>query len=155
MTGWYGDKTPALLITRSKDGSKHRFYYHIHDNGFRTPYDFSVSVSTSGEWPPPPDEQLRHGMTLKRNEAGELQTIAMDNHNLPAYRGRGISEALLPELSKLLREDIVSSPTYEDNANRRSTSATVVWERLVARELAVREGDRFRLLYDRVRRLDV
>jgi hypothetical protein len=74
----------------------------------------------------------------------------MDNHDRSEYRGKGITEALLIELARLLREDIVSSREFLDMGDRRSDAATKVWKRLVDRGLAEPEGDRFRLVYERI-----
>ena len=71
----------------------------------------------------------------------------MENNGLPEYRGKGISEALIPEISRVLKKDILSSPPFVDGAERRSLSATIIWKRLVSAGLAAPEGDRFRVTY--------
>lgn len=147
--GWY--RGPALVpfTTHDKRGTSHQFYYHVEDHGFERAYDFSVHVVATPQWPP--TDWPVYELSIQRNHDDELQTINMDNHNLPAYRGKGITEALLIEIAVLLGEDIVSSPSFEHMGNRRSPQATIVWERLVSAGVAVRAEDRFRLLCDRTK----
>jgi hypothetical protein len=142
--GWYGEREPKPIYCYDKHDHERVFYYHVQDNGFPSAYDFSLFVVDQPVWPP--KNGCFYEISIKRDEKGELQTINMDNHGHDEYKGRGITEAILPEISRLVGEDIVSSPAYQDNANRRSISATVVWERLVESRLAVPEADRFRLL---------
>jgi hypothetical protein len=148
-SGWYGVHPLVPLSTRDKHGHSHRFYYHIDDHGFVAINDFSVSVLDAPEWPPDASRWPWYQLSVKRNDDGVLQTVNMDNYDSPTYRGKGITQVLLPEIATLVREDIISSPPFEHYSNRRSASATVVWERLVVAGLARREGDCFRLFYAR------
>jgi hypothetical protein len=140
---------PRPISCYDKARQEHTFYLIIEDQGFAEPYDFTVIVRPTEAWPPPPIDPY-YEVSVKRI-SGQLQTINMDNHDHAELRGKGITEAVLVMACKLLREDIVSSPQYRDNSDRRSPHATKVWERLVTAGVAIREGDRYRLRYDLVK----
>jgi hypothetical protein len=141
--GWAKHLQQRPLNSFDQEGTEYRFFFTVDDYGFVNLHDFTVYVSRDTEWPP---RRQLYEMTLEV-VAGDVQTTYMDNHDLPEFRGKGISEALILEISKTLQMDVVSSATYRDMANRRSKHATVIWERLVGHGLATREEDRYRLSY--------
>ena len=120
----------------------------IDDQGYALPDDFTITVRIDDSGPNPSGPYYE--MSLKRNPDGTLQTVNMDDNEVETLKRKGISAALLREISSLLGEDIVSSPEFKDMANRRSPKATKVWEHLVREGVAEREGDRFRLHNDRL-----
>lgn len=127
---------PVRFFAYDKHGHEYEFFYFIDDSSSDNPLDWTVFVSTKQDWPPAGDRWYE--MSLNRVDECTIQTINMRNHRLPEYMGKGISEALIPEMARVLKADIVSSPGYVDNANRRSDSATVIWERLVANGIALK-----------------
>ena len=65
------------------------------------------------------------------------KVTVMDNRNMIQYRGKGITEKLIDESSKVLNITIVSStniPSAKSLANEwRTEPATKIWERLKAK----------------------
>jgi hypothetical protein len=135
--------TPTPLFAYDRDGLERKFWVHFDDHGFARPIDFVARVRRSAEWPPA--DTRCYAVSFETQPDGELQTVNMENGKDPEYSKKGIGIALLPVVSRILSCDIVSSPTFHDNSQRRSEDATRVWEALVSLKLAKPEGDRFRL----------
>jgi len=133
------------LHSYSQDGEEHVSYYSVDDHGSEQPIDWSFHVTRSDIRPIP--EEKWYELTAKVFDKDTVQTTWMANNKLPDYKGKGISEALIPEIARLLEKNIISSPPYDDAGNRRSPYATIIWERLVAAGIANQRGDRYIVPY--------
>jgi hypothetical protein len=144
---WLGQLPSQELFTYDRQGTEYQFSVHFSDHNFPAPTDFTAYVYQGTAWPPA--DFAWYEVSLKEQIDGELQTVNMDNNRHPHLSRKGIGVALLPTISRLVKRDIVSSPTFKDLSQRRSSDATRVWNALVELKLATPEGDRFRLHLDR------
>jgi hypothetical protein len=137
------------LITYDQRGGEHRFFLFADNRGFVELHEVIFFVSSTDTWPPPDGHYYE--LAIRKFNESTVQTTQMENHDHAELRGKGITEALIPEISRRLQRDVLSSPEYRDNSDRRTVHATKVWERLVSRGVAVREGDRYRVNYSTAR----
>ena len=66
----------------------------------------------------------------------ELQVIAMFNHKEPAYKEKGIPDALLLHIAEFFKKSVRSRPKSAPNGDYRTADATKVWDRLVKKNIA-------------------
>jgi hypothetical protein len=144
---WLGQLPPQELFTYDRHGTEYQFSVHYSDHNFPAPTDFTAYVYQGTEWPP--DDFAWYEVSVNEQTDGKLQTVNMNNNNQPHLSRKGIGVALLPAISRLVKRDIVSSPTFQDLSQRRSADATRVWNALVELKLATPEGDRSRLHFER------
>lgn len=63
----------------------------------------------------------------------EVRIIMMNNYNVSEYSGAGIPDYIIPEISKVLRMNVISSSNKDPNSDvYRTPDATKVWKRLKA-----------------------
>lgn len=123
------------IICIDPDGNENRFLYSISESEeeghvkwiFRImPDNFNAT-----DW-------YEFAVTIIDDSTGKV--TLMDNRNMIQYRGKGITEKLIDESSKLLNVTIISStniPNAKSLATEwRTDPATVIWERLKAKGAA-------------------
>ena len=103
---------------------------------------------------PPSDEDVGHwfDLTLQRVSAQAYRIGTIDG-NRTEYGGKGIPDALLPELANRLGVDIWSSLQWNDAdpSERRTGDADKMWNRLVAKGLATYDREERRYVCKRIR----
>jgi len=123
-----------LICTDSK-GNKNRFLYSItkSDEDGRVKWIFRVMPDNmnASDW-------YEFAVTKIDDFTGKV--TLMNNRNMIQYRGKGITEKLIDESSKVLNITIVSStniPSAKSLATEwRTEPATKIWERLKAKGAA-------------------
>jgi hypothetical protein len=89
---------------------------------------------------PPPDEDVGHWFDLTLHKCSpRAYRIGMIDRNKVEYGGKGIPDALLPELAARLGVEIWSSVKWNDSdpSERRTESAEKMWKRIMAKGLAM------------------
>lgn len=87
---------------------------------------------------PQPDDGEFFELRLKPSIQGVLQVVGIYAHK-ERYRRKGIPDALLPRMCKILRCRVRSSPTAGEGETQdqwRTPDATAMWNRLVSHGLA-------------------
>jgi hypothetical protein len=123
------------LICTDSHGNEHQFLYSIEEseeNGhlkwiFRV---MSVDLQAN-DW-------YEFAVTKIDNSTGKV--TVMNNRNMIQYRGKGITEKLIDEASKVLGLTIISSTNISEaktlETEWRTEPATKIWERLKAKGIA-------------------
>jgi hypothetical protein len=76
-------------------------------------------------------------LSLREQPDGCFQIIMIENHHRPEYVSKGIPDALLPFLHKMLGRPICSSrPSVTGTNEFRTVDATKMWDRLVRKGIA-------------------
>ena len=145
----HGESNKKITELRTVDGKghDHLFYYTVSEDqvGHLQEWQFIVtdapgrSSAVKGDF---------YDLIVRHLDAQTVQVASMENRDIPVYRGKGITEALIPEVARVLRRDVVSSRVVGDDfSERRTEYATIIWERLVAAGIAIDEGERYRVTY--------
>ncbi|AUZ84771.1 hypothetical protein [Methylophaga nitratireducenticrescens] len=105
------------LLTCDYDPHKGEFDYRVYSNPLPSSGGFfELSVKEVGD---------------------ELQVISMNHNHMLEYKAKGIPDALLLYIAKHSGKSVRSSPAWGKGGEFRSTDATKVWDRLVAKNMAL------------------
>lgn len=123
------------LICTDSDGNENQFLYSIEESEENGHVKWIFSVM-------PADLQATDWyefVVTKINDSTGKVTV-MDNRNMIQYRGKGITEKLIDEASKVLDMTIISSTNVSVakslTTEWRTKTATKIWERLKAKGTA-------------------
>ena len=109
-----------------KDGVIRKYKFYVEEQG-----NIRVNIST-------PDGKPKWGCIDFQFDYFDKNTLRVSNMYIDniCYREKGIPEAIIINLSKILKKTIVSSTHFGDNGEHLHKPAKKVWERLVSKGLA-------------------
>ena len=77
-------------------------------------------------------------LTVKPKDSHTVQLIMITDNENPLYKAKGIPDVLLPTVKLVLARDVESSPGRGKTSDvYRTVKSTAMWNRLVAKGLAV------------------
>jgi hypothetical protein len=121
---------PNFLCT-GRDGVIRAFRY-VYDLDLDGNHNFLVYSI------PPPANGAAYEAAFAPLDAQTVRQIAMHHHGHANYSEKGIPDALLPIVAAKLGLTVVSSPSFQAGGGVfRTPDATKVWNRLVARGIAM------------------
>ena len=136
---------PYPLSCTGADHVTRRFWYTVEQHAVRGAEEVHVRVHPRN----PPEDALDRWFELVLRQSGlaSYRILSIDR-NRCEYGGKGIPDALLPELCRRFGIEIWSSTLWneDDPSDSRTYASDAMWERLVRKGLASHsaEVDRYR-----------
>lgn len=131
----------TVIECQANDGTQNQFRYAVEQSDehgkVKWVYRIMPIDLNAMDW-------YEFSVAIVQDGVGKI--VAMDNHNMIEYRGKGITEKMIAETSRQLNVVITSSSNKSEHKSLpvewRSEPATKVWRRIVEKGEAVYDSER-------------